>query len=385
MIPFYSKRNQVYGVVWHGRAAVEKHFTDLEDWRRESERYAALGGRLEIPQVLDSAPGLLVTAYCPQPTLLDVLEGQEGSGFSPEPWEALAGWLLRCHALCGELPMGGNLRDFLWDGGAGCVIGLDLEEYRPCDPALCGAELAASLLTYRLEETPVKRLAAGLLTEALGAPEAAVKESRRRLESRRREQKAGEFSGIILAGGASRRMGRDKAGLALLGKTFLQRQVEKLRALGIRDVMISGPDGMAVPGARVIPDVLPGRGPLGGLHACLQAARCPRCLVLSVDVPLVPVSGLAHLCRAHRSGVTVLRHGEKREPLIAVYDSDIARVIRPLIEGGGAPVRSLEGQVPWSCFDYLGPEELLMNCNTPEELAQLNELAEAYRACGLAL
>jgi len=385
MIPFYSKRNQVYGVLWHGRAAVEKHFTDLEDWRRECGRYTALGGRVGLPEVLDSAPGLLITGYCPQPTLLEVLEGQERSGFSPEPWRALAGWLLRCHTLCGELPADGNLRNFLWQGAAGTVIGLDLEGLRPCSAALCGAELAASLLTYRPADTPVKRRAAGLLAEALKTPALAVEQSRRRLEFRRKGREAGELGGIILAGGASRRMGRDKAGLTLLGKTFLQRQVEKLRALGILDLMISGPADTAEPGVRVVPDIFPARGPLGGLHACLRSAHCPRCLVLSVDVPLVPLSGLAHLCQTHRGGATVLRHRGKQEPLVAVYDSDTAKVIQPLIEKGSAPVRSLEGRVPWSCFDYLGPEDLLMNCNTPADLAQLNGVAEAYQACGLPL
>ena len=383
MIPFYSRRNQVYGVVRHGRGAVEKHFTDMDDWRRECGRYAALRGRLELPGVLDSAPGLLITGYCPQPTLLSVLEEQERCGFSPEPWRALADWLLRCNALCGELPADGNLRNFLWDAAVGRVIGLDLEDYRPYAVSSCGAEFAAALLTYSPADTSVKRQAAKVLADVLQVPANEVEESRRRLERRRARKQAEELSGIVLAGGASRRMGRKKAALTLLGKTFLQWQVEKLQALGIQDIMVSCPDRLEWPGIRTVPDVLPGRGPLGGLHACLGAAHCSRCLVISVDVPLVPVSGLAHLCRAHTSGATVLRHGGRQEPLIAVYDSKIAQTIQPLIEAGGVPVRSLAPRVPWHHFDYLGPQALLMNCNTPEELDQLSALAQAYRASGL--
>lgn len=181
----------------------------------------------------------------------------------------------------------------------------------------------------------------------------------------------GALSGAVLSGGASRRMGRDKASLRLGGKTLLECQVEKLRALGIRDILLSGDRCPHLPGTRVIPDVLPGRGPLGGIHACLLAARHPACLVVSVDVPLVPPSALKGLGKAYQGGVCALRHPGGEEPLIAVYESGLAEVILPLIAHGGAPVRALKERVPWSFWDYTGPGELLRNCNTPEEFAAL--------------
>ena len=179
----------------------------------------------------------------------------------------------------------------------------------------------------------------------------------------------GGLSGIVLAGGISRRMGRNKAELRMNGKTFLELQVDKFRSLGIVDVMLSGAGCPAMPGARVVPDEYMGKGPLGGIHACLRAARNPACLVLSVDVPLVPSETLAQLCRAHKGGVTVLRHGVLEEPLIGVYDRAVAVNITALLDSGKGAVRTLRETVPWSCFDYLGPEELLINCNTPEEAA----------------
>ena len=177
----------------------------------------------------------------------------------------------------------------------------------------------------------------------------------------------GGLSGIVLAGGLSRRMGQNKAELRLNGKTFLELQVDKLRALGIEDVMLSGTDCPSLPGTRAIPDEYTGRGPLGGLHACLKAARNPVCLVVSVDVPLVPSATLAQLCRTHTGGITVLRHGDLEEPLIGVYDRAVAVNIAALLETGRGAVRTLRETVLWNCFDYLGPEELLINCNTPED------------------
>lgn len=189
------------------------------------------------------------------------------------------------------------------------------------------------------------------------------------------EKICGGLSGIVLAGGLSQRMGQNKAELRLNGKTFLELQVDKLRVLGIEDVMLSGTDCPVLPDVRVIPDEYPGRGPLGGLHACLRAARNPACLVLSVDVPLIPVSALVQLCRAHRGGITVLRHGDWEEPLIGVYDRAAAEAAAALLKAGKGAVRALRGAVSWNCFDYLGPEELLINCNTPEDFSAAARLA----------
>ena len=83
------------------------------------------------------------------------------------------------------------------------------------------------------------------------------------------------MSAAVLAGGKSSRMGRDKAALPFGGGTLLTYQARKLRALGVKELLLSGA-AEAVPGARLVPDLLPGRGPLGGLHACLSAAAWRR-------------------------------------------------------------------------------------------------------------
>ena len=86
------------------------------------------------------------------------------------------------------------------------------------------------------------------------------------------EQQNARFSAAVLAGGLSSRMGRDKAALPFDGTTLLDFQVGKLRALGVKDIMISGSE-QKIPGARPISDVYPRKGPLSGIHACLAAAK----------------------------------------------------------------------------------------------------------------
>lgn len=306
-IPFYSKRNQVYPAFRQGRAIVEKHFSSLDDWRMERDLYAILSGRIPLPEVLEAEPGLLVLEYKGHPTLLSELERQERDGFDAAPWNGLAAWLGRCHGLCGQLPQDGNLRNFLWDSQTGQITGLDLEGYGLDHLEQCGARLIAAVLSYDPADTAIKRQAAGVLAQDLSVSNDLVQEARRALVAHRQGQDAFRpMSGIVLAGGASRRMGQNKAELVLNGKSLLQLQVNKLRSLGIEDVMLSGIGCPSLPGTRVIPDKFPGKGPLAGLHACLRAAKNPACLALSVDVPLVPASALAHLCKVHQKGITVL-------------------------------------------------------------------------------
>ena len=187
------------------------------------------------------------------------------------------------------------------------------------------------------------------------------------------------LSAILLAGGKSSRMGRDKALLPFRGTTLLEWQIQKLRGLGIEDIMLSG-SRQGMEGIRVVPDEFPERGPLGGLHACMKAARNPDCLVLSVDVPLVPPQALTELIWAHREGrevVTLLCHGGKWEPLMGVYQSGLYRVAEPLLQGENTAVRRLLDETGFQLVDWHEDETLFLNCNTPEDYARLQALDES--------
>ena len=179
-----------------------------------------------------------------------------------------------------------------------------------------------------------------------------------------------DFSGIILAGGHSSRMGRDKAELELGGRSFLRGQIEKLQRLGIRDILVSGYPG-PVAGARCVPDVYPHRGPLSGLHAGLLAIRHDSALVLAVDTPLVPESLLRQLLERHSSGITAAAWGDEAEPLIAVYDRSLAPACERLLQGEKAAVHRLLREAGVSRVDFTGDPRLLLNCNTPEDYQRI--------------
>ena len=182
--------------------------------------------------------------------------------------------------------------------------------------------------------------------------------------------KAGQISAMVLAGGYSTRMGRDKAALALDGRTFLEIQVDKLRTLGVDDVMVSG-TGYRAAGARTVEDVYPHLGPLSGLHACLLSAAHPACLVVSTDVPLIPAEALMELVQAHVGGVTALCHGERVEPLMAVYDCALAGEAERLLNSGNTSMMQLLSSAPLTRYAYRMDEFLLTNCNTPGDYARI--------------
>ena len=177
------------------------------------------------------------------------------------------------------------------------------------------------------------------------------------------------FSAAVLAGGLSTRMGQDKASLIFGKSTLLNHQIEKLRLLGIDDLMISG-WREPLPDTRLIPDEIPHRGPLGGIHACLNAAKYDAVLFLSVDVPLVPPEALRALLDAHSGGATVLTVGAKREPLIAVYDRSVLPDAEALLRSDQRAVRLLLDRVSVQEVPFAGDPTLLNNCNTPAEYAE---------------
>jgi molybdopterin-guanine dinucleotide biosynthesis protein A len=186
------------------------------------------------------------------------------------------------------------------------------------------------------------------------------------------------FSAVLLAGGRSTRMGRDKALLPLAdGYSLLARQLATLRAVGAAEVLISARAEQNLPltGVRLVTDLLPDNGPLAGLAAALAAAAHHRVLVLAVDLPEMPPEFLTGLVveATPTCGVVPLIDG-RPEPLAAVYHRGAATIASELLAGGerraAACARHLAatGLVRWRTVT---PEEkdFFANWNTPQNVA----------------
>src|SRR2546430_13569094 len=96
------------------------------------------------------------------------------------------------------------------------------------------------------------------------------------------------MSGVVLAGGSSRRMGRDKALMTLGGEPLVVRAVRLLSGV-CSDVAVASGDGRRLDGAglgvRQVADVVPDAGPVAGIAAGLEAARHALVAVVAVDMP----------------------------------------------------------------------------------------------------
>jgi len=146
--------------------------------------------------------------------------------------------------------------------------------------------------------------------------------------------------------------------------------------MGVGDILLSG-GAEALPGTRLVPDLYPDRGPLGGIHACLLAAEAPCCLVIAVDTPLLPRETLEALLRRHLAGgaeITALLVDGRLQPLAAVYETRLADLAGELITEGGRAVMALLDRAKVAALPYSGPREGVLNCNTPEDYRLLCRL-----------
>jgi molybdopterin-guanine dinucleotide biosynthesis protein A len=103
-------------------------------------------------------------------------------------------------------------------------------------------------------------------------------------------------SAIVLAGGNSRRMGRNKAFIEFEGKPLIARVIERVQPLCSEVIVVANDaDAYARFGTRVVGDVYPGKGSLGGIFSGLQAAREPFALAVACDMPFLNTALLRYL------------------------------------------------------------------------------------------
>ncbi|MBI4303832.1 MAG: molybdenum cofactor guanylyltransferase [Chloroflexi bacterium] len=148
-----------------------------------------------------------------------------------------------------------------------------------------------------------------------------------------------QIAAIILAGGKNRRLGRRKALEPILGKTLIERVVERLKPLTSQVIVVTSPELLDLPVARqadIVIDIYPGKGPLGGVYTGLLASGSSHSVVIACDMPFVSTALLSYMVRlSHDFDAVIPRLGEGRlEPLHAVYSRDCLTPIKSQLEHG---------------------------------------------------
>ncbi|UCC88043.1 MAG: molybdenum cofactor guanylyltransferase [Anaerolineales bacterium] len=193
-----------------------------------------------------------------------------------------------------------------------------------------------------------------------------------------------EFSVAILAGGQSRRMGQDKAFLPVGGRPVIERVLERVTPLS-DDLMlvVDVPMKYGHLGQRMVVDVLPGKGALGGIYTSIHAARHQHCLVVACDMPFLNADLLDHMASlAIGFDVVIPRIKEFPETMHALYGKRCLQPIRGCLEVGRLKIVSFFDQVR---IRYVERDDVarfdpdfrsFLNMNTPADWARLRELAE---------
>jgi molybdopterin-guanine dinucleotide biosynthesis protein A len=180
---------------------------------------------------------------------------------------------------------------------------------------------------------------------------------------------ADRVAAIILAGGQSRRMRREKALLPLDGRPLIASIVEQIR-LFFPTLMISAGDRekFTFLGLPVIEDEAPGQGPLLAILTALRASPLAVNFILACDIPVVHIPFLESLlARSENYEIVVPRYSDgKTEPLFAAYNRSIIPAIERQIAAGDRRISSLFRTCRTE-FVPMDGQEWFRNLNTYEE------------------
>ncbi len=177
------------------------------------------------------------------------------------------------------------------------------------------------------------------------------------------------WTGLVLAGGQSSRMGRDKAMLPWRGRPLVEHMQRLLRDAGARRVVVSG----AYPQYGSLRDHEPQLGPIGGLHSVASELPDGRVLVVPVDMPRLTPSLLQRLLAAPPAACVVFEG--QRLPMLLRVDAMCREVLAQLVAATGQQrsLRMLQRTLGCYAVPLLPREaDLLANCNTPLEWEALS-------------
>jgi molybdopterin-guanine dinucleotide biosynthesis protein A len=195
--------------------------------------------------------------------------------------------------------------------------------------------------------------------------------------------KYSSMAGVVLAGGLSQRMGRDKALIPFKGRPLISYPLDLLDRYFQEVIIIAKEEeSYAHLGFPVFRDRFEIRGALVGFHAALSAVDKPAAFVAACDMPFISPVLLELLVSALVPGtLAVVPVSPKgREPLLAVYSRDCLEILNSLIAAGDLRIASLLKEV---ATIFVPPEKVLevdpslrsfINLNSPEDFKDMEEM-----------
>lgn len=192
---------------------------------------------------------------------------------------------------------------------------------------------------------------------------------------------------IILAGGKNTRMGANKALLEIESRQLIRRITDELaREFAEIIIVANDPEPYKEFAVRVTGDIIPGRGPLGGIHAGLTVSPYRLNFVTAGDMPFIKGPLAAYMVtQTGDADALVPRIDDKWQPLFAVYSRDCLKAIEECLAGDRYKVSAFYPQVRVKYIEedvvrkFSEPDRIFFNINTPGELAQARNMAVEER------
>ena len=184
-----------------------------------------------------------------------------------------------------------------------------------------------------------------------------------------------QLRAVVLSGGASRRMGRDKALLPhASGGTWLEHITTMLSSLDLPVLVLTTHSSheqllQASQGVTVLRDATPGAGPLQAVAPLFPAQQQQALLITPVDMPDLDTDGLQQLISSWQQqpdAAAVAHDGERLQPLLGIYPGGMTQrqsMLETLAAGQNSWMAWLQ-QIPYRAVKL--PPEQLRNCNRPQ-------------------
>jgi molybdopterin-guanine dinucleotide biosynthesis protein A len=190
------------------------------------------------------------------------------------------------------------------------------------------------------------------------------------------------IAAAILAGGLARRMGgANKAGLRIGDERIVDRQLRILRQVADPVFIVAGTaEPFQELQIKVVPDVVSGLGPLGGIYTALTASPCERTLIVACDLPYLSLPLLERLAAPSDADLVIPRTERGYEPLCAAWSAACAGPIWRRIQNGTLKTALVVEELR---VEEIGPEVLascdphgllFVNVNTPHDYERARRL-----------
>ena len=180
----------------------------------------------------------------------------------------------------------------------------------------------------------------------------------------------------IQAGGKSSRMGTDKSFVMFNGRAMIEIVLEKVADLGSEIILITNkPDNYRQLGVPLYPDILPEKGPLGGIYTAVAKAQNPHTLIVACDMPWLNRDLLEYqIGLRNEADIIVPRWQKFPEPLHAIYNKACLPAIEENLEADRLKITSFFGKVTVRFVEraeikqYDSDGRCFRNVNTPADL-----------------